>query len=205
LDLHWIWKAILIVIAGTLILRVAGRKSISQLTVSQTVIMISIGTLMIQPVSNRNIFVTFLIALLLVLVLMLLEYIQTKNDKFENFITGKAILVIDNGVILEHNLKKLRLTVDQLEVRLRQSNVSKITDVQMATIEPSGQLGFILKEQAKPATKQDIQTLINYLHSKLPGGQIPPPNILQTPKPQLDLFTEVKEKGKNQPNNGKLI
>ncbi|UTW70407.1 hypothetical protein KHA80_07955 [Anaerobacillus sp. HL2] len=66
--------------SGLLILRFAGRKSISQLTVSQTVIMISIGTLMIQPVSNRNIWVTFLIALLLVLILMLLEFLQEKYD-----------------------------------------------------------------------------------------------------------------------------
>lgn len=204
LDLHWIWKAVLIVIVGTLILRVAGRKSISQLTVSQTVIMISIGTLMIQPVSNRNIFVTFLIALLLVLVLILMEYFQTKFDKFENLITGKAILVIDNGVMIEQNLKKLRLTVDQLEVRLRQKNIKKISDVQMATIEPSGQIGLLLKENAQPATKQDIQILINYLHSKLPGGQIPPPSIIQPNQQNNELFTEVKAKGSNQHNHGKF-
>ncbi|OIJ13569.1 hypothetical protein BKP37_09790 [Anaerobacillus alkalilacustris] len=204
MDFQWVWKGILIVIAGTLILRVAGRKSISQLTVSQTVIMISIGTLMIQPVSNRNIWITFLIALLLVLVLITLEYIQTKNDTFESIITGKALIVIDNGIMLEHNLKKLRLTVDQLEIRLRQENVKRISDVQMATIEPSGQLGFVLKEHAQPATKQDMQVLINYLHSKLPGGQIAPPTITQSQQEINDLFTEVKAKGTNQPNNKEL-
>lgn len=204
MDFHWIWKAILIVIVGTLILRVAGRKSISQLTVSQTIIMISIGTLMIQPVSNRNIWVTFLIALLLVFVLIGLEYLQTKNDKFENFITGKAILIIDNGIILEHNLKKLRLTVDQLEVRLRQANVKNIFDVQLATIEPSGRLGFILKEYAQNATKQDLQMLINYLHSKLPGDKIPPPTIIQNNQIQTNLFKEVKAKGENQSENRSL-
>ncbi len=204
MDFHWVWKAVLIVIVGTLILRVAGRKSISQLTVSQTVIMISIGTLMIQPVSNRNIFITFLIALILVLVLILLEYLQTKNDKFESLITGKAILVIENGTVQVDNLKKLRLTIDQLEVRLRQANVKRFSDVQMATIEPSGQLGLVLMEHAQPATKQDVQLLINYLHSKLPGGQIPPPTIVQPNPTESELFSEVKQKGENQPNHGNL-
>ncbi len=204
LDFHWVWKAILIVIVGSLVLRLAGRKSISQLTVSQTVIMISIGNLMIQPVSNRNIFITFLIALVLVLVLIFMEYIQTKYDKFESFITGKGILVIENGVILEYNLKKLRLTIDQLEVRLRQESVKKISDVQMATIEPSGQIGLLLKEHAQPASKQDLQLLINYLHSKLPGGQIPPPTIVQPNPPENELFSEVKAKGANQPSHGDL-
>lgn len=203
LDFHWVWKAILIVIVGSLVLRLAGRKSISQLTVSQTVIMISIGNLMIQPVSNRNIFITFLIALLLVLVLIFMEYIQMKNDKFESFITGKGILVIENGVILEHNIKKLRLTVDQLEVRLRQESVTKIKDVKMATIEPSGQIGVLLHEYAQPATKQDIQMLINYLHSKLPGDQIPPPTIVNSKK-ENNLFDEVKTKGSSQPQHRSL-
>ncbi|RXJ00333.1 DUF421 domain-containing protein [Anaerobacillus alkaliphilus] len=204
MDFHWVWKSILIVIVGSLVLRLAGRKSISQITVSQTVIMISIGNLMIQPVSNRNIFVTFLIAFLLVLVLMLMEYVQTKNDKFESFITGKGILVIDNGVILEDNLRKLRLTVDQLEVRLRQESVKQIADVELATIEPSGQIGVLLKEHAQPATKQDIQLLINFLHSRLPGEQISPPTIINSKNQNESLFSEVKTKGKSQRNHGTL-
>ncbi|MCT8136830.1 DUF421 domain-containing protein [Anaerobacillus sp. CMMVII] len=204
MDFHWVWKSILIVIVGSLVLRLAGRKSISQLTVSQTVIMISIGNLMIQPVSNRNIFVTFLIALLLVLVLIFMEFIQMKNDKFESFITGKGILVIENGVVLEKNLKRLRLTIDQLEVRLRQESVKQFSDVQMATIEPSGQIGLLLKEHAQPATKQDLQLLINYIHSKLPGGQIPPPTIIPAQNQNNQLFTEVKTKGSNQRDHGHL-
>ena len=204
MDFHWVWKAILIVIVGSLVLRLAGRKSISQLTVSQTVIMISIGNLMIQPVSERNIFVTFLIALLLVLVLIFMEYIQMKSDKFESFITGKGILVIENGVVLTDNLKRMRLTFDQLEVRLRQENVKHLADVQLATIEPSGQIGLLLKEYAQPATKQDIQILINYLHSKLPGGQIPPPSVVQSNVGEKNIFSEVKTKGSNQKNHGRL-
>lgn len=197
MEFHWIWKAILIVFVGTLILRFAGRKSISQLTVSQTVIMISIGTLMIQPVSEKNIWVTFLIALLLVIVLIVLEFLQLKSDRFETFITGKSKLIIENGVVLEHNLKKIRLTIDQLEVRLRQANIKKITDVKMATIEPSGQLGFVLNETEQYATKQDIQLLINYLHTKLPGNNSKPPYIVSS-KNERNLFTEVKTKGENQ-------
>lgn len=58
-DLHFIWKAIVIVIGGVLILRLAGRKSISQLTVAQTVMMVAVGSLIIQPVGDRNIWNIF--------------------------------------------------------------------------------------------------------------------------------------------------
>jgi uncharacterized membrane protein YcaP (DUF421 family) len=46
-----IWKTILIFIVGTALLRLGGRKSISQMTVPQVVVMIGLGTLLIQPVS----------------------------------------------------------------------------------------------------------------------------------------------------------
>ncbi|WP_096201760.1 DUF421 domain-containing protein [Bacillus sp. FJAT-45350] len=197
MDLHFIWKAILIVFVGITILRIGGRKSISQLTVSQTVIMISIGNLMIQPVSNRNIWVTFLIGLLLVLTLIFIEFLQLKFDKVENFMTGKSNIVIENGKINVENLKKMRLTVDQLEVRLRQENVQSILHVKWATIEPSGQLGLILSEPQQPATKQDIQTLINYVHMKIPAGA-KPPSIVQPS--QEDLFIEVQQKKDAKPH-----
>ncbi|WP_342744272.1 DUF421 domain-containing protein [Bacillus alkalicellulosilyticus] len=134
MDLHFIWKAVLIVFVGIVILRIGGRKSISQLTVSQTVIMISIGTIMIQPVSNRNIWITFVIALLLVLTLVFVELLQLKYDKVETFFSGKSVLIIENGIAQHHNLKKIRLSYDQLEIRLRQANIQQIADVKWATI-----------------------------------------------------------------------
>ncbi|WP_078380057.1 DUF421 domain-containing protein [Sutcliffiella halmapala] len=189
MELDWIWKAVLIVIIGFLILRLAGRKSISQLTAAQTIIMISIGNLLIQPVLQKNIWITFLIALLLVIVLITIECLQIKFDKLETFITGKGIVVIENGTILDENLKKMRITVDQLEMRLRQDNISNISNVKTATIEPSGQLGYVLKESAQYATKEDIQAILDYLHHKFPTGQ-QPPNILQE-KNQKSIFSEV--------------
>lgn len=159
MDFDWIWKPILIVIGGTLLLRIAGRKSISQMTLAQTVIMIGIGSLLIQPVSGKNVWQTLAVGGILVFTLILMEYAQMKSNKIEKFITGKSKILIDNGTLNEKNLKKLRLTVDQLEMNLRQQNVSKISDVQWATLEPNGQVGFMLKEEAQPATKRDLQLL----------------------------------------------
>ena len=68
--------------------------------------------------------------------------------------------VIENGALLVANMKKLRLTVDKLEERLRQVGITSIEDVQYATMESNGQLGYTLKPEKQPATKEDIQNLI---------------------------------------------
>lgn len=192
LDLHFIWKSFVIVFGGVLILRLAGRKSISQLTVAQTVMMIAVGSLIIQPVGNRNIWITMIITLLLVLLLIFIEYIVLKSDKLERFFYGKSVIVIENGQINEKNLKKLRLTVDMLEVRLRQQNVQTISDLQWATIESNGQLGAMLKPEKQQATKEDIQMLISMLQANMPNSPIQPP-VTQSSSTD-NIFTEIKNK-----------
>jgi uncharacterized membrane protein YcaP (DUF421 family) len=172
MNLNLIWQTILIFIAATFILRIGGRKTISQMTVPQTVIMIGIGTLLIQPVTGKGLWTTFGVAALLVLSLIITEFIQLKFDGAETVISGKAIPVIENGDIMEKNLKSLRLPVDKLEERLRQLGIAKISDVQYATLESNGQLGYSLKSEKQPATKEDIQNLMKLLKN----GQLMNPN-----------------------------
>ena len=160
MDFNLIWQTILIFIVGTFYLRVSGRKTISQMTIPQTVLVIAIGTLLIDPVTRKGFWATFVLAGILVLSLILTEYIQLKFDKAETIISGKAVPVIENGVLLVENMKKLRLTVDKLEERLRQVGITSIEDVQYATMESNGQLGYTLKPEKQPATKEDIQNLI---------------------------------------------
>ena len=190
MDLHFIWKAVVIVFGGVLILRLAGRKSISQLTVAQTVMMVAVGSLIIQPVGDRNIWVTMVITLLLVLNLLFIEYIVLKVDKLEKFFYGQSLLIIENGKLNESNLKKLRLTVDMLELRLRQQGIQNISDLQWATIESNGQLGYMLKPDKQYATKGDIQLLI----SMLQGTPTTPdaPNFSNSTDKTENIFTEVK-------------
>ncbi|WP_332631594.1 DUF421 domain-containing protein [Halalkalibacter flavus] len=192
MDLHFIWKAIVIVFGGVLILRLAGRKSISQLTVAQTVMMVAVGSLIIQPVGDRNIWITMLITLLLVLTLLFIEYIVLKFDVLECFFYSKSVIVVEDGKLNEENLKKLRLTVDMLEVRMRQLGIQKISDLQWATIESNGQLGYMLKPEKQYATKEDIQMLLSLLQTNMPNSAIQTP-ITQSSEPP-NLFTEVKNK-----------
>lgn len=207
----FIWKAALIVLGGTILLRIAGRKSISQLTLAQVVIMIGIGSLLIQPLAGDNVWNTLFVGLILVTSLVIIEYAQLKFNFIEKFITGKSKVIIENGQLNEKNLRKLRFTVDILETQLRQQSISKISDVQYATLEPNGQIGLILKEPKQAATKEDISNVMNeilairYLvETKLPKTKViskehevePMPQAInpqQSEQEQTDLFKEVDE------------
>ena len=186
MDFNLIWQTILIFIVGTFYLRVSGRKTISQMTIPQTVLVIAIGTLLIDPVTRKGFWATFFLAGILVLSLILTEYIQLKFDKAETIISGKAVPVIENGVLLVENMKKLRLTVDKLEERLRQVGITSIEDVQYATMESNGQLGYTLKPEKQPATKEDIQNLIALIQT----GQ----TLNVNNEPKNNIFVETLNK-----------
>jgi uncharacterized membrane protein YcaP (DUF421 family) len=57
---------------------------------------------------------------------------------------GVSLPVISNWEVMIHNLKKLRMSVDDLEKRLRIAGISKIEDVKTGTIEVNGQFGYEL-------------------------------------------------------------
>ncbi|BAQ10649.1 membrane protein [Bacillus sp. OxB-1] len=167
MDVSLIWQVILILVVGIFLLRLSGRKSISQMTIAQTVIMISIGTLLIQPVTSKSVWTTIVVAGVLIGTMLVIELLQLKWDGAEGLITGRSTVVIEGGRLQEENLRKLRLSVDQLEMHLRQKGIGKITDVQWATIEPSGQLGYQLADRKKPATKEDVDRLLQKLDEAL--------------------------------------
>ncbi|WP_270182022.1 DUF421 domain-containing protein [Alkalihalobacillus sp. CinArs1] len=192
MDFDWIWKSILIVVGGTLLLRIAGRKSISQMTLAQTVIMIGIGSLLIQPLAGKNIWTTLGVGTMLVVTLIIMEYAQVKSDGIEKFITGKSKILIENGTLHEKNLKKLRFTVDQLEMKLRQQNVSSIDSVKWASLEPNGQVGYELKPESQPVTRKEFDQLQQSIQQVLQLLNQPIAQHSQTQQSnKQDLFKEV--------------
>lgn len=191
----FIWNSVLLILSGTILLRVAGRKSISQMTVAQTVIMISIGSIIIQPIIEDSVLKTIIVSAIFIGALILMEYLQVKFNMFEKFLTGKSMVVVKDGIILTDNLSKLRFSVDQLEMRLRQKGITNITDVKTATLEPNGQIGYELKRHAKPVTIGEMEKMLKHLI------------IPQQENPQEQkspLFDEVINKGHEQPNIDKL-
>ncbi|MCM3584834.1 DUF421 domain-containing protein [Mesobacillus maritimus] len=196
MELSFIWKSFLLIVSGILLLRIAGRKSISQMTLAQTIVMISIGTIIVQPIVEKSVTKAIVGASIFVASIIIIEYLETKFNIFERFITGKSKIVIENGTLKVGQLKKLRLTVDQLEMRLRNQGISNMEDIKTATIEANGLLGYELKDDAKPLTVGEFKRLLN---SYLPSLQNMEQQSKQTSSPQKEnIFDEIN---KNQPQD----
>ncbi|WP_079708815.1 DUF421 domain-containing protein [Paraliobacillus ryukyuensis] len=194
MEWQFIWKAFVMILSGFILLRLSGRKSIAKMTVTTTIVMISIGTIIVQPIIETSVIKTFITIIIFILVLMFFEYIQVKSSRIEKIITGEAIPVIQEGTLLTNNLKKVRMTVDKLEMQLRQQGISNMKDIKNATIEANGRIGYELMPDAKPLTVGEFK--------KLMGMTFTTPSSLTNQSG--DLFYEVNEKKHRTPNDPKL-
>lgn len=194
MEWDFVWESVLLVFTGFLLLRISGRKSIAQMTVTTTIIMISIGAIIVQPIIEDSVTKTIITIAIFIAVLVFVEYLQLKFNALEKLFTGKAKSVIENGQINYENLKKMRITIDKLEMQLRLNGISNISDVKNATIEANGQLGYELKPDARPLTVGEFKKLL--------GAMVQSQN--QSPDLDGSLFYEVINKKHPFPNKEEL-
>ncbi|MED3647844.1 DUF421 domain-containing protein [Halalkalibacterium halodurans] len=153
------WQAIIMMLSGFLLLRISGRKSIAQMSIPTTVVMISIGAIIVQPIIEHSMIKTIVTIAIFVALLIVLEFLQMKIDVLEK-LSGQAISVIENGQFNLKNIRKIRMTIDKIEMQMRQNGISNLADIKNATIEPNGQMGYELKPDARPLTVGEFKKLM---------------------------------------------
>lgn len=159
--------SIILSLGSFLLIRFTGKKSISQMTFPQLIIMISMGSLITKPLNaNKTIIGTFLSVLIFIGVMMLLEYISMKGDKIEPFLDSTPALLVRDGKLMLDQMKKQRMTVDQLESILREKGISSFSQLRTCTLEIDGNIGYEEFKNYKPSNDNIFDELRTGKHQK---------------------------------------
>ena len=86
---------------------------------------------------------------------LVLSWATMKSVVLRRFFCGKPVILIENGRILQENLKSTRITLDELTGHLREKDVLDITTVQFAILETDGQLSVFPYPKDCPASAKD--------------------------------------------------
>ncbi|UFU00285.1 DUF421 domain-containing protein [Radiobacillus kanasensis] len=157
-------RSIISFVVILIIARIMGKKQISQLTFFDYVVGITIGSLASATAINQSIKIMNGIVALLVFgfIPVLLGYISMKSYKFRMLVEGYPTVLVENGQILEENLLKVKMTMDDLMLFLREKNAFKLSDVELAILETNGQMSVMKKTDAQALKPKDIGlTLVN--------------------------------------------
>ena len=88
---------------------------------------------------------------------MIISFISLKNRRFRKLVSGSPCLVIENGVIDQCAVKKLRISIDDIMEELRINGITTVEDVQYAYVETNGQLSIIERATSAPPSAEDMK------------------------------------------------
>lgn len=133
-------------------LKIMGKRQISELQTSELVVTLLISNIATIPMQNpgQPLISGAIPIIVLVVFEVIVSIIMLKNSKFRKFICGSPIVVIDDGKIMQNELKMLRMTVEDLFEELRQIDVFSIEDVSYAIVETNGKLSVLKKTGKQP-------------------------------------------------------
>ena len=163
--------AVIMILVGFVAMRVVGRKSLSKMTIAQSVIMIAIGSILVEPVKQDKVSLTIISIFIFVIVLVLLEWLTYYSEKFEKWFIGDRKIIIENGKVNQKNIKKLRMTNDILEMTLRTKGISNFETIKLATLEANGHIGYELKDEYKGISKREFNEMSEKIMSELKSIQ----------------------------------
>ncbi|WP_163538431.1 YetF domain-containing protein [Gracilibacillus sp. YIM 98692] len=186
----WI-QAIIYFSAALILLRFGGKRTISQATPSEVVIMIGIGTVLVHPLKSEDPWISVYHGMLIVLGVILVSVLQIYIPKVQKWVMGEPLLVVQNGEVLHKNLKKARITEDELKMKLRVKKINDITKLKSVTLEVSGEIGLELLDQ--PATQKDIDDIKRAI--EMIGQKVGAPVTFNSRSSDLNqnLFNQVEE------------
>ncbi len=124
-----------------------GKREIGQLSVLDFVVSIMIAELAVISIENFQgpIIYSLIPIFVLSIIQITFAFISLKSEKLRDFLDGEPSVLIKEGKIDEHEMRKQRYNFDDLLVQLRQNKVAKLSDVEFAILEPSGKLSVIEK------------------------------------------------------------
>jgi uncharacterized membrane protein YcaP (DUF421 family) len=127
------------------ITRVVGRRELSSLEPFDVIMLVVIGDLVQQGVTQSDYSVTGIAIVLSVVTLMtaLFAYLNSRFPRLRPFMEGRPVVLVDGGSVIESNLRRERLTVSEVEAEARQQQIASLSRVRWAVLERNGRISFI--------------------------------------------------------------
>lgn len=141
-----------------LLARFMGRKAISQMTFFHFGVAAAFGTLIANVSLGTNTSSPAAVSAVVTfpVLAVITGLITLKSIKFRKFVNSEPIVLVENGTIVNENLKKARLTINELNTLLREKNAFNLADVEFAIFENDGELSVLNKSYKQPLTPADM-------------------------------------------------
>lgn len=150
-------RTIILYLILILVVRLMGKRQLGEMEPAEFVVTMLVADLASIPMQNSGIpLLSGLVPILTILgIQLLLAVASLRSVGFRRLLCGKPVILIDEGRIQVNNLRRARITLDELSEHLREKDVLDLRNVQYAILETNGQISVFPYPQYRPASAQD--------------------------------------------------
>ncbi len=199
-------RTVIIFITIMIALRIMGKRQLGELEPSELVVTVLISDIAATPMQESG--TPLLYGIVPVLALLCFEVIISgtilKSIKFRSILCGKPSILINNGKIVQSEMKKNRFTFDELGVELRRQNVTDIETVKHAILETDGSLSILLYPEELPVTAKQMNVTpdpVGYPVIVVNNGRTMTNNLKVIGRDERWLKKELKKRGTSNIND----
>ena len=154
-------RTVIIFVFVLLLTRAIGRKELSELTAFELILLVTIGDLIQQGVTQEDQSLTGAILAVgtIGLLIVCLSYASFRWRGLRRFVRGLAVVVVRDGRPLEEAMRIERLTIDDVIEGAREQGIDDLGKVKLAVLEPDGKFSFIQNDGSAPqedTTKKSV-------------------------------------------------
>lgn len=140
-----VFRSIFAFLLIVLVTRVAGKRELSAMEPFDLILLVVIGDLIQQGVTQNDESLTGTTIVIFVMTLMttLLAWVNFRFRWLRPVIEGGVMVLIEDGKVIDRNLRRERLTVEELEAQARLEQIDSLERVRLAVLENNGRISFI--------------------------------------------------------------
>jgi uncharacterized membrane protein YcaP (DUF421 family) len=140
-------RALVVYLFVLILTRVVGRRELSTLEPFDLILLVMIGDLVQQGVTQNDFSVTgsFLAVGTIGMLTVLFSYLPWRFQVLRPVLEGVPAILMQDGDVVEKNLRRHRLTQEEIAAAARVQNIGSLSQVRWAVLETNGQISFIKK------------------------------------------------------------
>jgi uncharacterized membrane protein YcaP (DUF421 family) len=135
--------------------RLVGRRELSSLEPFDLIILVVIGDLVQQGVTQDDYSVTgaIIVVSTLALLTVFVSYVSFRVPPIRPLLDGEPVVLLESGRLIERNLRRERITPGELRAAARLQGIGSLAEVRFAVLETNGQISFIQKGDGSSGTQ----------------------------------------------------
>ena len=128
-----------------LVTRVAGKRELSSMEPFDLILLVVMGDLVQQSITQSDYSVTgaLIVISTITLLTVLVSWVNWRFRSLRSVLEGQPVVLVENGKTIDRNMKRERITVEDIESEGRLQQVTDIADMRWALLETSGRISVI--------------------------------------------------------------